>query len=260
MEIDTVMPPPVTHKGTFPTPHSQLTGDNLHPPGPHDHEQADVTDLVDDLAALTTSVAGKQPLDATLTSLAAHNQNGILTQTAADTFVGRTITGTANKVDVSNGSGVGGDPTITLPTAITSYIGYTVTYGPYFLNDVPGTATTQAKLGVFNTTTAVSLSNNDIRAGRVSTVVGMAMISDASRATGSATARLRLSGVDTVFNSNACVLDGTLQEQVTSIVVSPSDGVAIASGGTRIGVNIVTSGWTPTTANIAVWVIVLYTF
>lgn len=61
-------------------------------------------------------------IDATLNALAAYNTNGILTQTAADTFVGRTLTGTTNKVDVSNGDGVSGNPTITIsPT----YVGQT---------------------------------------------------------------------------------------------------------------------------------------
>ena len=55
-----------------------------------------------------------QPLDATLTALAAHNTNGLLTQTGADTFTGRTITGTSAKIDVSNGDGVSGNPTLTI--------------------------------------------------------------------------------------------------------------------------------------------------
>lgn len=60
-----------------------------------------------------------QASDSTLTALAAYNTNGLLTQTAADTFAGRTITGTANKIDVTNGSGVAGNPALTIPDAVT---------------------------------------------------------------------------------------------------------------------------------------------
>jgi hypothetical protein len=68
---------------------------------------------------IQTQLNAKQATDATLTALAAYNTNGILVQTAADTFAGRTITGTANKVTVSNGDGVAANPTLTLPDAIT---------------------------------------------------------------------------------------------------------------------------------------------
>jgi len=71
-------------------------------------------------AALPTvpGLATKQPLDATLTSLAGYSADGILTQTAPDTFVGRTITA-GNGISVSNGDGVSGNPTI-------SGLGYTI--------------------------------------------------------------------------------------------------------------------------------------
>lgn len=61
-------------------------------------------------------------LDATLNALAAYNSNGILTQTAADTFVARTITGTTSRITISNGNGVSGNPIIDIAS---NYAGQT---------------------------------------------------------------------------------------------------------------------------------------
>jgi len=63
-------------------------------------------------SAIQTQLGNKQGLDATLTALAAYNTNGILVQTAADTFAGRTLTAGSSKISVSNGDGVAGNPTV----------------------------------------------------------------------------------------------------------------------------------------------------
>jgi hypothetical protein len=57
--------------------------------------------------------ANVQAADATLTAVAAYNTAGLFTQVAPDTFTGRTITG-VGIVSVANGSGVAGNPTISV--------------------------------------------------------------------------------------------------------------------------------------------------
>jgi hypothetical protein len=50
--------------------------------------------------------------DATLDALSAYNTNGLVTQTSADTFTGRTLTSGDTNISISNGDGVSGNPTI----------------------------------------------------------------------------------------------------------------------------------------------------
>lgn len=61
----------------------------------------------------TATDAAFQPIDSTLTSFAAYNTTGLLTQTAADTFTGRTISAGVG-INVTNGNGVSGNPTIAI--------------------------------------------------------------------------------------------------------------------------------------------------
>lgn len=55
-----------------------------------------------------------QAYSAQLATLASYNTNGLFAQTAAGTYTGRTLTGTANLITVTNGDGVSGNPTITV--------------------------------------------------------------------------------------------------------------------------------------------------
>jgi len=59
-----------------------------------------------------------QPLDSDLTAIAALSSNGIIARTGTGTMSVRTVTGTTNKITVTNGDGVSGNPTLTVGSDI----------------------------------------------------------------------------------------------------------------------------------------------
>ncbi|KKR95567.1 MAG: hypothetical protein UU47_C0031G0001, partial [candidate division TM6 bacterium GW2011_GWE2_41_16] len=60
----------------------------------------------------------KQNGSATLTALGSFNSNGLMVQTALNTFSSRNIVGMANQVNVLNGDGIAGNPTLSLPQSV----------------------------------------------------------------------------------------------------------------------------------------------
>jgi len=73
-----------------------------------------------------------------LAALEALGSTGFAVRTAADTWTQRTITGTANEITVTNGDGVAGAPTHSLPAALT-FTGKTVTGGTFDTITTKGT-------------------------------------------------------------------------------------------------------------------------
>ena len=77
------------------------------------------------LASLLTS-----GLDADLQAIAALTGSGVLSRTGSGTWALRTITGTANEITVTNGDGVAGNETISLPVSLT-FTGKTIAGGTF---------------------------------------------------------------------------------------------------------------------------------
>lgn len=145
-------------------------------------------------ASLNSAIAGRQPLDSTLTALAAYNTNGLITQTAPDTFTGRTIQAADAKISITNGDGVAGNPTIGL--AFTTGSGDTVV-----LNNGPqinGSITTSSTSFNLLNTTATS-----INFGSAATTMNI------GATTGTTTVKnaLTVDGLLTA-NNTALVIDG----------------------------------------------------
>src|SRR6185312_1858496 len=161
-----------------------------------------------------------QPVDATLTALAALNSTaGLLTQTGVEAFTKRTLTGTAAEITVTNGDGAAGAPTFSLPAALT-FTGKTVTGGTYSgavsYNKVVITAPpTSATLTLIDGTTLTgpAASGTVMTLGNVETVTGVKTFGSAG-AVGKLAVAGNTSG-STVLNATA-VASGTVTLQATT--------------------------------------------
>lgn len=131
----------------------------------------------------------------------------------------------------------------------------TMTLGPYHLNDVPGTATSNLFTEFFNTTTATGIGSTGSwympTAGKV---LGGFIQSDAGRTAGTAQLRPTISGVGTSFTGGNPTLDATNTAR-HSVAVTWANGVSF-NAGQRVGCELITSGWTPITANVTALLVI----
>jgi hypothetical protein len=172
-----------------------------------------------------------QAWDADLDALAANSTDGFWTHTGAGTGSARTITGTAAEITVTNGDGVSGNPTVSLPLSLT-FTGKTVTGGTFSAPTIAGgTHTAITGLGIRSTGAAYDLtlaSSEVLTAGRTLSVV----MGDAARSL-TFTANATIGGTHSGTSSGTNTGDQTIT--LTGDVTGTGTGSFVATiGATKV--------------------------
>ncbi len=205
-----------------------------------------------------------QAYDADLDAVAALASTGIAARTAANTWAQRTITGTANEITVTNGDGVSGDPTISLPSAIT-LTGKTITGGSATgmtsvsstamacttLSALVSTLTLNATQVDINTTSngdinlnpdgtgVVATSKLDCDGGAIDgTPIGAATPSTVAATTVTASGLITADGGVTVGNTSTLSLGSTTGKRIILFDTTNDFALGVESGEWRCAVNV----------------------
>lgn len=109
-----------------------------------------LSDVLSAATALTN--LGGQPVNSLLTAISGLAANGLVARTASGTSSARTITGTANEIDVTNGDGVSGNPTLRMSATWVARGSSDLTAGMVSIKRVleKGTASATVATGTIN--------------------------------------------------------------------------------------------------------------
>lgn len=133
--------------------------------------------------------------------------DGIYARTSSTTTAARTITGTAAEITVTNGTGVSGNPTLSLPTALT-FTGKTVTGGTF--------------TGITMSSAAATITGG--------TISGITDIAVADGGTGSSTASGARTNLGLIINTDVQAFDAQLADVAG---LTPTDNGVIIGNGTN---------------------------
>jgi hypothetical protein len=148
--------------------------------------------------ALTSDLTGYQPLNSLLTAISGLSSNGVIVRTSSSTSSARTLTGTTNRITITDGDGVAGNPTFDIGTDV-----LTLTGTQTVLNKTFGSTNTLtgATAGSFTNTGTITLpTSTDTLVGRATTDTLTNKTVDGNNNTLTVLAASQLSGATPIAN------------------------------------------------------------
>ncbi len=183
---------------------------------------------------IQTQIDGKQPIDPTLTALAAMDSpSGIVVQTSATTFDKRTLAAPAAGITITNADGVAGNPTFALANDLAAFEALATT--GYVVRTADGAATTRTINGTAGT---VVVSNGDGVASN--TDITLATVTDSGAGT--------FKKITTDSFGRVTGTQSVVAADITALVDATYVNVSgdTMTGNLNMGTNVVTGLGTPT--------------